>query len=107
MFSPAVTVSVAHSSVYPCDSDSVIRQISYSKTVDQSVTCNGIIVNGPRDESYDIIISKPSKWGHGNSWGGNYGGGNYGETIKTTLKLTNYTDVYTYNNGKFTLDTKF
>ena len=97
-----MTVSVVHSSVYPCDSDSVIRQISYSKTVDQSVTCNGIVVNGPRDETYDIIISKPSKWGHGKSLCGNDG-----ETMKTTLKLTNYTDVYTYNNGKFTLDTNF
>ena len=50
------------SSVYPCDSDSVIKQISYSNVPDSRITCNGIIVNG----TYDVIFNNPGKWRNGN-----------------------------------------
>ena len=82
-----MTVSITTSSVYPCDSDSVIKQISYAATADGKVTCNGIIVDGPYDSAYDVIYNKHGKWGNGN-WG-----------TKQTLKLTNYTEVATFNNG--------
>ena len=101
-----MTVSATFSSVYPCDSDSVYKQITNAGTSDQKVSCNGIAVTGPYDRSYDAIISKPGKWGNGNYGGGHYGGGDWG-TTKTTIKLTNYTKVYTFNNGNFNLDKIF
>ena len=78
------------------------KQISNTGTSEQQVTCNGVVVTGPYDRSYDALINKPGKWGHGNNGGGSYGSGNW-ETTKTTIKLTNYTKVYTYNNGNFNL----
>ena len=54
------------------------------------------------DDDYDIIFNNPGKWGNG-KWGhDNWGSGNWG--TKQKLKLTNYTEVITFNNGKFMLD---
>ena len=80
------------SSVYPCDSDSFIKQISCSRVLDTKVTCNGVNVVGPADDDYDVIFNNPNKWGNGN-W-----------VTKQKIKLTNYTEVITYNNGNFISD---
>ena len=87
-FTPIVTVKVQHNSYYPCDSDSVIKQISHSKNGDSKVTCNGVIVSAG-DDDYDVIFNKPGKWGNGNLG------------TKQTIKLTSYTEVFTFNNSKF------
>ena len=82
-----MSVSTTFSTVYSCDSDSVIKQLSQSGTATINITCNGVIVDGPSDLSYDVIYNKHGKWGNGN-WG-----------TKQTLNLTNYTEVFTINNG--------
>ena len=96
-----MSVKFTVNSELKCDSYSVIKQISYSGVLDTEVTCNGIIVIGPADDEYDVIFNNPGKWVNGN-WGhSNSGGDNWG--IKQKIKLTNYTEVITYNNGKFIL----
>ena len=99
MFSPVVSVSVTWSEVSPCDSDSVLRQISFSQTTTQDVTCNGVIVT-TADGSYDAIINKPNNWGHGGHGGSKSNCPSAWGSDKITIKLTNYTQIYTYSNGK-------
>ena len=92
-----MSVSTTFSTVYSCDSDSVIKQLSQSGTATINITCNGVIVDGPSDLSYDVIYNKHGKWGNGNWASDNCGSGNWG--TKQTLNLTNYTEVFTINNG--------
>ena len=72
-----VTVMVTENSVYPCDSWSVIRELSSHFSGEGTEACNGVFLYKEVENWYNAII--------GNK--------------KTIINLTNYTAINTVTNG--------
>ena len=82
---PLVTNEVTFESVYPCDSDSKLRQIAFSgvSNVLPQATCNGVFVLTSSGEvNYELTYCDKN-----------------GKNKKETAYLTNYTMVSSFNNG--------
>ena len=84
-----VSVNNTLSAVYPCDSQSVLRQLSYFSNSIQGYVCWGVVLL-TNDDTYDAVIGKQGKW------------------IKNiTLSLTNYIQVVTIENGNLSSSNLF
>ena len=78
----------------PCDSDSVLKSIGpVSGAANPSEACHAVYVLDP-EGSYTALLN-PKKWKHG--WGSS------SESIPYSINLTNYTKIYTFNNGNFSI----
>jgi hypothetical protein len=92
--------------VYTCDSNSTVKQISFSTTRIAKVTCNGIVVT-TKDDVYDFVYAEPSypkPYPHPPYGEPQYGQPPYGEPSYSppppeTVAITNYTQIYEYNMG--------
>ena len=78
-----VKMDVSWESHYNCDLESRLKLVTFTKTREESITCNGISVT-TADNTYDVILNE--EWGHGGK-------------RKERIILTNYTMITTHNNG--------
>jgi hypothetical protein len=83
--SPFVLAKIDYHSVYPCDKDSRFKKIIYQKEVESRVTCNGILYS-PGVDYYDAIPNVRD-----------------GRPVKERLNLTDYSSIYSWNNGSRSL----